>query len=185
MLTEFRNFPEEQEVLGRILIAYGEIEWALVECLRHILDIEISAAVRILFRVRGEGARMQVADAIARPAFMKIGLGPKWGNAFGAAKVCKDIRNQYAHCHWRVLDDGFLRFMNLDDEAGTVAEGAIKAKLIALNLDLLRSQDQYFGYALDWLYYLAEEYRKRAGRSSSHALTEPKSIAAPLLYIRP
>lgn len=183
VLVEFEKFPLERELLGKLLIAYGEIEFALVDCLRQVLNNDLSTSIRILFRVRGEGARMEVADALVRPAFAGIGLGGKWGNAIGAARTCKNIRNQYAHCHWRLLDDGVLRFMNLDVEAET-PEGPIKAEAIPLKLDLLQRQDQYFEYTLDWLYYLAEEYKKQAGRSSSHDLTEPKSISAPPLYDR-
>ncbi len=184
MLIEFIDFPQERDILGTLLIAYGEIEWALTACVQQALDIGPSDATRILFRVRGESARIEVADAIARPAFAKIGLGGKWGNAIGAVRQCKNIRNQYAHCHWRKFDDGVLRFINLDDEAAA-AEGPLIVDAIPLRLDLLHEQRAYFLYALDWLYYLEEEFKKQAGRPSSHAQAEPKSIAAPPLYNRP
>jgi hypothetical protein len=184
MLLEFKNFPQEREIIGQMLIAYGEIEWALTVCLQQALNISPSESTRILFRVRGESARIEVADAIARPAFKKIGLGGKWENAIGAARVCKNIRNQYAHCHWRKFDDGVLRFINLDTEV-EAAEGSLIVEAIPVKLGLLKRQDQYFKFALDWLYYLEEEYKVRAGRSSSHDLTEPKSIPAPPLYDRP
>jgi hypothetical protein len=183
VLIEFRNFPQEREIVGRLLIAYGEIEFALVGCLREALHCSASMSTRILFRVRGEGARIEVADAIARPAYNKIGLGGQWGNAIGAACVCKKIRNQYAHCHWRLLSDGVLRFMDLDAEVG--GDGPVTAKAIPLKLSLLQRQDEYFEYTLDWLYYLGEEYKRRAGRSSSHDLVKPKSMRSPPLYDRP
>jgi hypothetical protein len=184
LLFEFADFPQEREILGTILIAYGEIEWALTVCLQQALNITASESTRILFRVKGESARIEVVDAIARPAFIKAQLGGQSGNAVGAARHCKKIRNQYAHCHWRKLDDGFLRFLNLDDEA-EAAEGPLFVEAIHLNLDLLKLQRSYFIYALDWLYYLEEEYKKRAGRSTSHNQTEPTVIPAPPLYNRP
>jgi len=185
ILIEFIPFPQEREIIGRLLIAYGELEWALAACVRETMNSQMNEAVRILFRVRGEGPRIEVADALARPAYANIGLGGKWGNAIGAARTCKSIRNQYAHCHWRRFGDGPLRFMNLDVEAETEAGSPLLADAIAVRLELLQHQEQYFKYALDWLYYLQEEYKKRAGRSSSHYLTEPKSIPAPPLYDRP
>jgi hypothetical protein len=116
VLIEFNDFPQHRELVGRLLIAYGELEFIVVHCLGEALNITPSAAVRILFRVRGEAARIGVADAIARPAFIKVGLGDQWGTAIGAAKKCLKYRNLYAHCHWRLID-GVLRFMDLDEEA--------------------------------------------------------------------
>jgi len=185
ILIEFADYPVEREIIGRLLIAYGELEWALAECLRVSMNSKMNEAIRILFRVRGEGPRIEVADAIARPAYIKIGLEGQWGNAIGAARVCKNIRNQYAHCHWRVLDDGLLRFINLDVEAETAAGAPLMADAIPLKLPLLQRQEDYFKYALDWLYYLGEEYKFREGKLSSQILEESKSIPAPPLYDRP
>jgi hypothetical protein len=136
------------------------------------------------FRVRGEGARIEVCDAIARPAFAKVGLGSQWGAAIGAARLCKKIRNQYAHCQWRKFDDGIPRFLNLDEEAQS-AEGPLIVSAIRLNLELLQRQRSYFIYALDWMYYLEAEYSLRAGQLSSHDQVVPKSIPALPLYDRP
>lgn len=77
-----------------------------------------------------------------------------------------------------------LRFLNLDAEAAAV-EGPLIVSAIPLKLGLLQQQQSYFIYTLDWLYYLEEEYKKRAGRSSSHSLQAPKSIFPPPLYDRP
>ena len=184
ILIEFTNFPREREIIGQLLIAYGELEFALMGCLRQALSGDIDTATRVLFRVRGESARIEVADAIIRPAYAKVGLEAKWGNAIGAVRVCKNIRNQYAHCHWQVLKDGVLRFMNLDVDAA-VSEGSVQPRLIPLSLDLLERQFLYLEYALDWLYFLDVEYQVLAGRLSSHNLTEPKSWPAPPLFDRP
>jgi hypothetical protein len=186
MLVEFVDFPKERDILGTLLIAYGEIEWALTSCVQEVLNITPSAATRILFRVNGEAARINVADAIARPLFTKTELGGQWGTAIGAARQCCKIRNQYSHCHWRKFDDGILRFIDLDNEArhGRV-EGHLVVHAIRLELGLLQRQRAYFIFCLDWLYFLQEEYKKLVGRSSSHDLVEPKSIPQPPLYERP
>jgi hypothetical protein len=181
MLYEFTGFPREREIVGQLLIAYGEIEYALLGCLRNVLDDDIHTATRILFRVQGESARIEVSDAIMRPAFTKVGLGHKWGNAIGAARICKNIRNQYAHCHWH-LQNGNLNFLNLDVVSRS-PEGPIGVAFIKLDISLLEEQLTYYEYALDWLYYLAKEYQKQVGRLTSHDLSEPKSLHAPLLHI--
>lgn len=183
VLYEFNDFPRERELVGKLLIAYGELEFAIMGCLRAVLDDDVNTATRILFRVRGEDARIKVADAIMRPAYQKLNLGPKWACAYGAARTCKNIRNQYAHCHWQVWDDK-LHFMNLDTEV-QAAEGPLQVTMIPLSFQLLDDHVTYFEYALDWFYYLSSEYQKRVGRISTHNQVEPKSIAAPPLHNLP
>jgi hypothetical protein len=146
MLFEFQDFPKEREIIGRLLIAYGEIEFALMDYLAATLGSDGHMVTRVLFRVKGESARIEVADALIRPAFAKIGLDGKWGNAIGAIRLCKNIRNQYAHCHWQVLN-GVLRFMDLDTMAESTA-GPVTLDLIRLELSLLDQESSYFEYAL-------------------------------------
>lgn len=185
VLIEFKDFPQHQRLVGRLLIAYGELEFAMMGCLVSALDISPAAATRILFRVRGEKARIEVADAIARPPFIKIDLGDQWGCAIGAARKCVKYRNQYAHCHWQLIDR-VLRFIDLDAEAESPPiDDDLTVDYIPLKLDLLQRQNDYFEYALDWFYYLRLEYLKRAGRLTSHDLVVPKSIPAPPRYDQP
>jgi hypothetical protein len=183
LLYEFHDFPDEQEAIGKMLISYGELEFAILGCIGAILNSDMAQALRILFRVRGEGARIEVADAILRPAFTKVGLGGKWGNALGAARACKNIRNQYAHCHWQIYQ-GQLRFMDLDTEAQS-PEGEVSVKFWPIDGPLLARQLEYFEYALQLLYYLHAEYQVKIGIEASHDLEEPKSITQPPRYIQP
>ena len=76
-----------------MLMAYGEIEFGLLTLIATTMDDDHDLAAKILFRVRGEAARIDVSDALIRTAYYKVGLGPKWENALGAIKVCKKIRN--------------------------------------------------------------------------------------------
>jgi hypothetical protein len=182
LLFEFDKFPAEREAIGKMVVAYGEIEFALLTCLCAVLnDQEMDTSARILFRVRGEAARIEVADAIIRPAFIKIGLGGKWTNAYGAARICKNIRNQYAHCHWLPRGE-VMTFMNLDEDSRQ-AEGEIKITTRAIGAELVRSQQQYFEYCLDLLWFLESKYRKAVGLEATHDIPEPKSVPAPRLCI--
>lgn len=183
LLIEFDKYPAEKALVGEMLIAYGEIEFALAGIVGELLDGDLDTAVRILFRVKGEGPRLDVADAIIRPGFQKLSLEGYWGNALGAAKQCKSIRNQYAHCHWWARDDQPLSFMNLDEES-SAATGEINIQLQPIDHALLKTQHEYFQYALHWLYFLRKEYPKRVGRLSSHGFSAPKSIPAPPLSNR-
>lgn len=183
LLYEFQNFPKEQEAIGKMLIAYGEIEFAILSCLGAVLNNDMAFALRILFRVQGEGPRLSVADAILRQSLTRVGLGGKWGNAFGAAKACKNIRNQYAHCHWQVYE-GQLRFMNLDAEA-QLPEGEIKVAFRPVDWPLIARQLNYFEYTLDFLYFLQAEYHLKMDKTATHDFLEPKSISPPPRYNQP
>jgi hypothetical protein len=183
LLYEFQNFPEEREAIGKMLIAYGEIEFAILSCLGTVLNNDMPFALRILFRVQGEGSRLAVADAILRQSLRRVGLDAKWGNAFGAAKACKGFRNQYAHCHWQVYE-GQLRFMNLDAEAQS-PEGEVRVAFWPVDGPLIAKQLRYFEYTLDLLYFLQAEYLSQIDKGTSHAFLEPKSMDVPPRYIQP
>jgi hypothetical protein len=180
ILDDFNGFEKERDLIGQMLVAYGEIEFAVLTCVAAALDGETITAIQVLFRVRGEGARLEVADAIVRPAFKKHALEGKWGNGLGAARVCKDIRNQFAHCHWDGRKTSGLAFVNLDADAQRVSDPST-VTFIPIHLDLLKRQFAYFQYAFDLLLFLSQEYDLRVGKSSSHPYAEPKSIPRPPL----
>ena len=181
ILSEFEAFPKEKELVGSMLIAYGEIEFALFSLVDVVLDTQDNAA-EIFFRIRGEGARIEVSDAIIRPFLEKVRLGPKWSNALSPARLSKKIRNQYAHCHWIIIQDR-LHFIDFDQSA-EAGKSNKQVSTRPVDQELLEQQLRYFSYTLDWLYYLAAEYQLRSGRLESHDLAEPKSVAAPPLYIQ-
>lgn len=180
-LNEFRRFPAEREAIGNMLMVYGEIEFAILGCLGDVLDGDLNTAARILFRVKGESARIDVADAIIRPAFQKNDLEKKWENTIGAIHFCRRIRNQYAHCHWQLWEDK-IRFLNFDRDVRTPS-GELILKLHRIDGALLKAQSIFFEYTLDWLYFLEKEHQKRLGKIVSHSIEQPKMMAAPALYL--
>jgi hypothetical protein len=111
-----------------------------------------------------------------------MGLGGQWGNAIGAMRHCKKIRNQYAHCHWQVRNSE-LFFVNFDADAQSV-EGNVPVQYLHVDLTLLKEQSKYFEYADSLIYYCFFEFQKRCGRKPNHDPTFPKSISAPRLYNR-
>ena len=183
LLSEFKNYPQERALIGDMLLTYGEIEFAIMACMAETMGNDSNTSARILFRVRGESPRLEVADAIIRPAFKKVGLEGKWSNAIGAARLCKNIGNQYAHCHWQIYENQ-LCFMNVDTMAQSSVE-EMPVTLIPVVLDLVQYQHAYFEYALDWLYHLQDTYPKKVGRKPDHDFPEPKSVPAPPLYRKP
>ena len=141
LLSEFENFPRERDLIGQMLMTYGELEFALLGNLREALDADINTTTKILFRVRGEASRLAVADAILRPAFTEHGLKSQWITAYAAVRHWKNIRNQYAHCYWQT-EFGQLFFMNLDEDAEAPDE--INVLFVPIDLALLTRQHFYF-----------------------------------------
>lgn len=187
ILIEFEKFPNEKRIIGELLMAYGEIEFAIVRLLNAYFDDD-SLAARVLFRVKGEGPRLDIADAIIRHELGPTGLKDKWILAISAARHCKSIRNQYAHCHWHIDEEerpNQLFFMNLDQEVAS-KDGLLEITFCPIDLSLLEQHRKYFRYALTWLYYLDAEYRKHKGQDQSSILEieAPKSIPQPPLHNR-
>ena len=72
--------------------------WALQFLGQAIGDV--FTAMRMMFRIVGESSRIAAADALMRAAYKKSGLGSEYADMIGAVKICVQLRNQYAHCHW-------------------------------------------------------------------------------------
>jgi hypothetical protein len=184
LLSEFDDFPRERNLIGEMLLAYGELEFVLVSSISQALSVDIDTSTRILFRVRGESARLLVADAILRPTFSRHQLEAKWITAFSAANHCKNIRNQYAHCHWQ-LHEGKLYFINLDEEATDNGE-ILNVTFFPIDLSLIERQYAYLEYAAAYLYFLDDRLARKLGKElSTPPFPEPKSIPQPPRDNRP
>jgi hypothetical protein len=177
LLIEFEDHQEEKVLIGEILTAYGEFEFILAQLLCHLFKNNTHTAARVLFRVKGESARIEVVDAMLRPEMDAFGLGGKWGNALGALRYCKEVRNQYAHCHWFKDGEKPLCFMNLDSDV-TSASGEVIVQFEPVDLPLIQKQHQYFEYTLGVLYFLEDRFRTHFGESSD-GFPEPISIPQP------
>lgn len=175
-----RHYPEEQRIVGRILTVYGDLEYQLAACLGEAIN-DKSAAVRSLFRLRGGNVRLQVADALLRPAMDSIGLKDSYDSTLGAYRYSTSLRNQYAHCHW--FDGGKAGLFYTDlQKAATTAVGELFYSMRHVDRDLLQKQSEYLDYARDWLSYLCAEFEVRAGRSTAHDWNAPKIMEQPPLH---
>lgn len=182
VLQPFDDFPEEGVLIGRILIAYGELDFELCICLGAALR-SLEAAVRTLYRLRGEDSRLQVADALMREHFHSVDLKNEYEAMLGAIRWSKSLRNQYAHCHWIAYGDG-LFFTDLDKVAKT-AIGQILHQFWNVDVPLLKRQEEFLDYTSAWLTYLRQELEKRTGQSASNFWTTPPITEPPPLYNPP
>src|SRR4051794_31432912 len=79
----FQLCPEEGAIIGRLLAGYGELEVDLALCVAATLDDDVDTAFRIMFRLRGESQRIEIADAFIQQHY-SAGLRSEYGEALGA-----------------------------------------------------------------------------------------------------
>lgn len=185
MNTDLRYYPEETMIIGRLLGGYGEFEFDIAFLLQFALGDDRDVAFKSIFGIRGETARIDVADNLMRRRYQAAGLGEDYGEAIGALRYCLKIRNQYAHCHWVKNMMHGLCFVDVED----VARGAAEVELAALTqkrvtLALLREQENFFAYAQAILGFVNFAYRTAIGTMDHNPMIRPvKPRKRPMLYM--
>lgn len=99
-------------------------------------------SVGCLHSIENEGTRLDVVNRLVRHVMVEKGCEAKFGEAIGAMKWCKGIRNQYAHAQW-VKKDGQMMFGKATDMTWQ-PDASYTWKVI--NLPLLKLQESYFEY---------------------------------------
>lgn len=178
-----RRHPEEAAIVGRIVLAYGELELLVAECLAEFLH-STDGARRVMFRTVGETARIRVADALMRFFYVGHGLEGEYGLAMGAMEECIGLRNQYAHCQWAddIRHPG-LFFTNLQDPAKSATSFDLWFK--HLDVEVLSVQESFVNYTASALQYLKYECRLRTGQIRAHAFPKPAARKPPLWHNPP
>jgi len=177
-LPAFDAFPKEGAHIGRMVAGYGELEFDLCTCLGVAIG-DHNAALRALFRPRGEEARILIADALMRKTYAVAGLGDNYDAMLGAIRYCKSVRNRYAHCHWFYDDDAGLFFMSLEDAADSSALTTPMINLRHVDEPLLARQAKFFWYTSGILQFLWSQLEKRTGKQHSHTFEMPKPLEQP------
>jgi hypothetical protein len=68
LMPALHRYPEEAARIGRIIAAFGEIEFILALCLGEVLN-DSDTALRVIFRLASDRARIDTLDALLRPAY--------------------------------------------------------------------------------------------------------------------
>jgi len=182
-MPAFSIRPKEAEIIGRLLAGYGELEFIVYECVKVALGRSTIAA-RLLFRVRSEKTRLDIADAILREVCDSYELTVKYTEAISAAHYCRKIRNQYAHCHWIGDESDGLFFANIEPSAEKKS-GEIILAFNHVDDALLARQEAFFANTQVYLWWLQHELRVRAGSLPSHNVPTPKQRPQPPLHNPP
>ena len=184
MLNPFRSFHREGAIVGRILVGYSEIEFDLALCATVAAAVDHDTIIRILYRLRGEESRFQIADAIMRPQFNAAELKGGYEEMMSAIRWCKKVRNQYAHSQWWAEPGQGLFFHDLEKSAKTNS-GVTTIEFRHVDVPLLASQEAFLEYADAWAVYLRDELTLRKGLSDHNGWTAPRAMPQPPLHNPP
>lgn len=184
LAKDLDNFPDEASMVGRILVSYANLEIDLMHCVKVVND-NLDVALKAMFRSRGETQRIQVADALGRQQYKNIGLGTEFEMAIGSMTICKNIRNQYAHCNWWDDRTGKLAFANLEEISKSNDSITNLSGLTAKYVDvaLLTEQFEFFEYTSDLFYWLLNHYNELEGRSFHPDVKKPKHLKNPRFHV--
>jgi hypothetical protein len=183
LMPALHRFPDEAARIGRIVAAFGELEFILAECLGEVLS-DRDTALRTIFRLASSRARIDTLDALLRPAYEKIGRKSEYVDMLGAVRHCQRIRNQYAHSHYGDQLRFGLFLTNLQDAAEKPE--SFEHQWRHVDVPLLDQQEHYFLYTLMCLQFLSGEYRFRSGRTGvPHGSPWPTRREPPPLHNPP
>jgi hypothetical protein len=173
----FFRYPEEGIIIGRILLAFGELEYLFCAAAANA-NGKNEDVLRALYRLRVTSARLAAADAFLRRACERHRLGAEYELAWSALVWCLSTRNRYAHCNWSD-DNGGLYFTDL--QASAERSGAFEHYWFHVDVPLLLLQEDYFEYAQDWIDYVAHKLnqRFRRRRPRAHVFPKPKARELP------
>lgn len=184
LLIQFDHHAAERDLIGNMILAYGELEIGVMHLLQATLNGDSKTALRALYRLRSESNRLEVADALVRPRLDEQKLDGAWQEAYAALKCCKEIRNQYAHGQF-LNDRGQLRFGDLDKAAQNKGPDS-KIIMRPISLAVLKKQMAYFEYAEHQIMWIGDRYRIATNqpRLIQRKVPKPKKVQPPTLDSR-
>ncbi|HET9510017.1 MAG TPA: hypothetical protein VFO80_02610 [Sphingomonas sp.] len=152
-----QSFPEEAAIVGRIVIQYGEIEWMLCRVVGGLIG-DFEAAMKSMYRVRGELSRLEIADALVTNRRMTESFALVYENTLEGVETCRVIRNSYAHAHWLSSHEekfGFYDLERLAKRRDTVTLSELRISV--LSKELLIRQEVFFSEVLHNLIHMFYE----------------------------
>jgi hypothetical protein len=173
----FARHRDEAEIIGRLLVGYGELEFMLAICAGKALGDD-SLALRTIFRLRSEASRIDTADSILHEPCTNAKLAGEYAETLGAIRWCNSVRNLYAHCHWNDFPGSSLYLTNL--QVAAEKSGTFIYVWTPVILDLLHQQEDYFDYTLNCLWHLDQELEAWKGTRRTSAFPMPKKLQQPL-----
>lgn len=180
-----RKFAKEGASVGRLLAEHSNLEIDLMNCVQMGRGGDLNTVLKAMFGKRGGTRRIDEAEKLGTPAFVRLGLGHDFGMIIRVLRNCLEIRNQYAHWIWWDDGTGKLAFANLEELAKHKKVINDLRKLRAFHVDpaLLAEQEAYFYYADQYLVWINYEGRVRSKVLDQHTFVRPKPIRRPALWL--
>ncbi len=166
MPLPFDRFKQEGDLIGRMVLEYGELEWMLCLMAGHVLQ-DLDTAMKALYRSRGELQRMEVADALIRQRIEDNKLRQTYEQTFAHMAVCKTLRNQYAHTNWLHAGSDKLCYIAIEEMAKSNEPIEMdKMTLYHLDLETVKDQARFFNEVMQNMTYLNMEIQYQLGHST-------------------
>jgi len=167
MPTAFDRFKREGEIIGRLVIEYGEMEWDFCLLVSAIIG-DLDPALKAMYRTRGETQRIDVGDALARSRLPAGRIRTLYEETVSHMRTCLKLRNQYAHTNW--IDDPTdgLTFVKIEDIAQSHAKAdTANLQRYRLTAEIVEDQQRFFVDVFQNMRYLNLEIRSLDGSQPS------------------
>jgi hypothetical protein len=179
LMPAFHQWPDEAAIVGRLLVDYGELEFDLALSMGHAISNK-RQGLRDFFKTRTAKARIELAEEKASPWMRPTGVGDEFAEAITAMRVCKDIRNGFAHCHWasekhNLKTDG-LYFVNVEDWAKSPG---IAFQWQHASLPRLQELEAYYKYTHECLLHVLAAISTQRGQPHLGYCPMPSKRPAP------
>ena len=180
------KFQREGEIIGQLIVGYGEMELDLCRCIAAGND-DFNSTLKTMFRQRSEGSRIKFGKTEGLKVYSTLGseLAAAFHEAIEAVKFCLQIRNRYAH--WQFYNDeihGMLALVNVEELAHSTMVIADLSGLTVRHLtkELLQKQQLYFVYARACIEFVNCEGRFLRGMIKNRVFERPVKLERPPEY---
>lgn len=178
MPLPFDSFKREGDIIGRMVLEYGDLEWLLCLLVSHVVE-DLDIAVKTLYRSRGETQRLDIADALIRNR-IKSEVKQTYETTLAHIRVCLTIRNRYAHANWVHAGADKLCYVDVEELAkGNQSVDMGNIQLYHLDIDTVQDQARFFNEVMQNLNYLCMEIQYLMGTSGVTGFHYVPNIARP------
>ena len=180
----FQRFPVEAEIIGRLVVGYGELELDLFNCVvMGISDFDKTA--KTMFKHRSETKRIKIAETFGREPYADLDLSDWFDEAIIGMRYCVQVRNQYAHRNFYDDISGTLAFVNLEELAkrDEIVNDLLSLTVMYVTPVLLEEQERYFMYVRATIGFLNYEGRVRSGKIKANPFGPHEKLTQPPLFL--